>query len=36
MNTMSWDMRYQDAEKIDGLIMWNTWLARSNGCSRKI
>lgn len=26
LNTMNWDMRYQDAEKIDGLIMWNSGL----------
>ncbi len=27
MNTMSWDMRYPDAEKIDGIIMWNDGLS---------
>lgn len=26
LNTINWDMRYQDAEKIDGLIMWNSGL----------
>ena len=26
MNSMSWDMRYADAEKFDGIILWNDGL----------
>ena len=26
MNTLSWDMRYPDAEKFDGMILWNDGL----------
>jgi hypothetical protein len=36
MNTMSWNMRYADAEKVDGIILWNDGLQRSIGSSRKI